>query len=112
MGDNKRGNGFAKRQLQRNDTGPLTAKPFKETFKGVKVGPDCLKCGRTVDARLGSSLVQPKGARNSQRQGYLHEDCLRENTEERKKKGVTTLMVIPLDEEDIEEYLASRGISQ
>lgn len=44
-------------------------------FKGVRIGPTCLACQRTIDARNGLSLSNPRGARGAQRQGFLHTDC-------------------------------------
>lgn len=91
---------------------PLSARPMAGAFKGVRIGPTCLKCQRTIDARQGLSLSNPRGARGAQRQGYLHEDCLREDSDARKKRGELTMLVPVLDEEEIVEILKSKGIEQ
>lgn len=41
----------------------LKSNPFKNSLRGVRVGPTCLKCD--------GPIVRVKG----QRQGWLHEDC-------------------------------------
>lgn len=96
-------------------------------FKGMRIGPSCLKCQRTIDSRQGLSLSNPRGARGAQRQGYLHEDCLREDGkkyyEDRTdvlpngRRVLTVLrnegLAVPvLAEEEIEEVLRGMGVEQ
>lgn len=61
-------------------------------FKGVRIGPSCLACQRTIDARNGLSLSNPRGARGAQRQGFLHSDC---QTEQAKKFYEETVQTLP-----------------
>lgn len=122
----ERTEGNAKRGAQRNE-GEMTNKPFKDAFKGLKIGPVCLKCQKVIDTRSGSSLVQPKGARVTQRQGYLHDDCLKEESlkfyeeEYRLLPNGRRIMVsvksigmeVPvLSAEEIRDILSSKGIEQ
>jgi len=61
-------------------------------FKMVRNGPSCLVCQRTIDARNGLSLSNPRGARGAQRQGFLHSDC---QTEEGKKFYEESVQTMP-----------------
>lgn len=79
MGNSSRGNGAGKTYSDK----PLTQRPFKkDSMKEFKPwGPACLKCGEPIDTRLGASQSNSmRGAKRSQRQGYVHDRCL-ENVE-------------------------------
>jgi hypothetical protein len=53
----------------------FSIKPFKESLKSIKTGPECLECGGPIDTRLGWSINNLHGTRRDQRNGYLHADC-------------------------------------
>lgn len=56
--------------------GDLKVNPFKGALEGFKIaGPECLHCGKELDTREGRSLPNPRGSRNSIRNGYLHAAC-------------------------------------
>jgi len=57
---------------------PLTQRPFTKELKDFKPwGPTCLRCGDTIDTRLGASMpTGMRGSKRSQRQGYVHDRCL------------------------------------
>lgn len=57
---------------------PLTSQPFRKELKDFRpAGPSCLRCGEPIDARIGASVqTGMRGAKRSQRQGYVHDRCL------------------------------------
>jgi len=61
---------------RREDTGFVNL-PFKELEGTVIPVAPCLMCGKEVDTRLNWSASRLRGAKKTQRQGYLHEECLK-----------------------------------
>lgn len=74
------GNGkeFKRNVGQRYSDKPLTSQPFKKELKEFKPwGPACLVCNDTIDTREGASVpTGMRGAKRSQRQGYVHDRCM------------------------------------
>lgn len=75
-GRNGNGNGNGSNGKQHYER-PLTSQPFKKDLKEFKPwGPACLRCGENIDTRVGASVSNSmRGARRSQRQGYVHDRC-------------------------------------
>jgi hypothetical protein len=95
------------------EQGELTARPFKGAFKGMRVGPSCLKCNGPIDARPGWSLSNPRGSRKTQRHGYLHLDCELEAQGEvakRQPDGKARMELPVYDSEEIREILKSKEV--
>lgn len=83
---------------------PLTTQPFKRELQAFKPwGPECLKCGETIDTRIGASVpTGMRGAKRSQRQGYVHDRCMEPTADGKLQPHVHSNLLSSLNEGSIE----------